>query len=144
MLDPPGDAVLGGAFNSVFFSSDRSSSADKKDFSAATLSDLLRDNDLVVVTSKFPRFTPQYKTWQRGSHASLDRIYFSNVLLPRAGSYDVAMVPFSDHGLAISELRGGVDDDQRMGAPWKRIWSFWSIRNSHRRYGNALNISGRP
>lgn len=60
MLDIPGDIVLGGDFDCVLSSSDRSSSANRENASAATLRDLLRENDLVNVTPKFPVFTPRY------------------------------------------------------------------------------------
>ncbi|CAN7997124.1 unnamed protein product, partial [Ixodes hexagonus] len=119
MLDTPGDIVLGGDFNCVLTSTDRAGGVDRKDSSATTHRDVLRDNDLVDVTSMFPGFTPRYTRWQGGSHARLDRLYFSGGLLPWAVSYDVKMVPFSDHGLVTTELKSEVASKRRVRGPWK-------------------------
>ncbi|KAG0445112.1 hypothetical protein HPB47_021498 [Ixodes persulcatus] len=117
-LDTPGDVVLGGDFNCVLAPSDRTSNANK-DSSAATLRDVIRDNDLIDVTTRFPGFAPRYTRWQGGSHARLDRLYVSGDLIPRVGSYHVKMVPFSDHGLVTTEIKGGAPGERRPRGPWK-------------------------
>ncbi|KAG0430797.1 hypothetical protein HPB47_022362 [Ixodes persulcatus] len=117
-LDTPGDVVLGGDFNCVLAPSDKTSNANK-DSSAATLRDVIRDNDLIDVTTRFPGFAPRYTRWQGGSHARLDRLYVSGNLIPRVGSYHVKMVPFSDHGLVTTEIKGGAPGGRRPRGPWK-------------------------
>ncbi|KAM7282122.1 hypothetical protein ISCGN_002272 [Ixodes scapularis] len=90
-----------------------------KDSIAATLRDVIRGNNLIDVKTRFPGFAPRYTGWHGGSHARLDRLYVSGDPIPRVGSYYVKMVPFSDHGLVTTEIKGGAPSGRRPRGPWK-------------------------
>ncbi|KAM7301766.1 hypothetical protein ISCGN_017283 [Ixodes scapularis] len=143
MLDTPGDIVLGGDFNCVLSSTDRAGGVTGKDSSATTLRDVLRDNDLVDVTSGFPGFMPRYTRWQGGSHARLDRLYVSGGLLAGASSYSVKMVPFSDHGLVTTELKSDVATKRRVRGSWKMNMAILDSQEFSARVQQRLENFGR-
>ncbi|KAM7285059.1 hypothetical protein ISCGN_032033 [Ixodes scapularis] len=143
MLDTPGDIVLGGDFNCVLSSTDRAGGVTGKDSSATTLRDVLRDNDLVDVTSGFPGFMPRYTRWQGGSHARLDRLYVSGGLLAGASSYSVKMVAFSDHGLVTTELKSDVATKRRVRGSWKMNMAILDSQEFSARVQQRLENFGR-
>ncbi|KAM7282734.1 hypothetical protein ISCGN_002857 [Ixodes scapularis] len=143
MLDTPGDIVLGGDFNCVLSSTDRAGGVAGKDSSATTLRDVLRDNDLVDVTSRFPGFMPRYTRWQGRSHARLDRLYVSGGLLAGASHYSVKMVPFSDHGLVTTELRSDVATKRRGRRSWKMNMAILDSQEFSARVQQRLENFGR-
>ncbi|KAG0425165.1 hypothetical protein HPB47_027659 [Ixodes persulcatus] len=143
MLDTPGDIVLGGDFNCVLSCTYRVGGVAGKDSSATTLRGVLRDNDLVDVTSRFPGFMLRYTRWQGGSHARLDRLYVSSGLLAGAASYSFKMVPFSDHVLVTTKPRSDVATKRRVRGSWKMNITILDSQEFSARVQQRLENFGR-
>lgn len=97
--------ILLGDFNCVCAVEDRVSQLPVRDQSALFLNNLVQECNLEDVGWFLPTANaPQFTHFQRGSHARLDRVYVSGVLVPLCQNFEVQHVSFSDHSLVFFTL----------------------------------------
>lgn len=133
-VDVPWNVVLGGDFNCVLKKSDCCYSQFRSDASRKELRKLVQEGDLVDIGEELPSGSIQFTHLQGASHARLDRIYTSSLLLPHVKNYEVKPQFFSDHALVMVTVTSGPHTmeagSQRRGT-WKMNDSILEDKDFH-------------